>query len=122
MNFQLNNVNIPVGVSGINLNYELIIPFTFTGVSGFVGPNNVATFTSGLAEIRARSGVEFSLPPYCSIAPGTEAIAVAVRTHAGEAVGAISLSGEDLGPELSVDSRVTAQLRRVAESVGSALR
>jgi hypothetical protein len=27
------------------------VPFTFTGVSGFVGPNNVATFTSGTASI-----------------------------------------------------------------------
>lgn len=31
VNFQLNNLNIPVGTTGINLNYELLASFTLTG-------------------------------------------------------------------------------------------
>jgi hypothetical protein len=49
VNFQLGNVNVPG--TGLNSSYELIVPFTFTGVSDIVGGNNVATFTSGSATI-----------------------------------------------------------------------
>ncbi len=51
VNFQLNNANIPVGTTGVNNLYELIVHFNFLGTAGIVGSNAVATFTSGSATI-----------------------------------------------------------------------
>lgn len=41
VNFQNNNINIPVGVSGINLAYEMIADFTIKGVASLTPAGNV---------------------------------------------------------------------------------
>ena len=51
VNFQLNNANIPVGTTGINNFYELIVNFNFVGTADIVGSNAVATFSSGSATV-----------------------------------------------------------------------
>lgn len=41
VNFQNNNINIPVGISGINLGYELLADFTINGVASLTPAGNI---------------------------------------------------------------------------------
>ena len=47
VNFQNNNINVPLAQSGINLGYELFSTYNFTGTIAIVGTNVIATMTSG---------------------------------------------------------------------------
>jgi hypothetical protein len=51
VNFQLANINIPVGTSGIGLDYELLAVYSLGGVAGTVGTDLMAIMTTGAATI-----------------------------------------------------------------------
>jgi IclR family acetate operon transcriptional repressor len=53
--------------------------------------------------------------------PGINAMAAAIRSRRGHAVGAIAVSGVDLGDQLSDESMLAGQLLRSARAVGQSL-
>jgi DNA-binding IclR family transcriptional regulator len=72
-----------------------------------------------LEDIRAAGGIEFSTN---EVRPGISALASIIHNRRGTAVGAIAVSGADLGAELSRESAVAGKLARTASSIAHALR
>lgn len=47
INFQNNNINIPIPTTGLGINYELLAQFTLKGIASIVGTNVVVNFFPG---------------------------------------------------------------------------
>jgi IclR family transcriptional regulator, acetate operon repressor len=71
-----------------------------------------------LAAVREAGGVEWSAD---EIRPGLSAIAAAIRNRNGVPVGAVSISGPDLGPHLSYESELAQRVLGTAQSISRVL-
>lgn len=71
-----------------------------------------------LARVREVDGVALSRG---EAIPGVYAIAAAIRSRRGHALASVSVSGLDLGDQLSDESMLAGQVRRAAHAIGQSL-
>jgi IclR family transcriptional regulator, acetate operon repressor len=87
-------------------------------VEAVVDPEQVTKLAPILAATREAGGIGLSRR---EAVPGVEAVAAVILSRRDTPVGAIAVSGVDLGEQLDADSTLAHKLRRAAHSIGQML-
>jgi len=130
VNFQNNNLNIPIATSGVNLGYELLATYTLAGPVGVVGTNAVAPVffasatitydetvdnmvTAGattVATLGVPVGGDCTFTSLSSFSDGACKITMAMSAVAGAATGIWNVNGVNLasllGASMTLDINV----------------
>lgn len=83
-----------------------------------IGDVRYEAVAAELEQVRESGGLGFSRG---EASPGISAMAAAILNRRGQAIGAISVSGIELGDQMAADSQLAGQLRRSARAVGQSL-